>query len=58
MGNQEQAVALYTQAAAGFESGEQFRELFLQDKQILLKQGVAERDIPLILDLCMFPDNL
>lgn len=57
MGNQEQAVALYTQAAADFESGEQFRELFLQDKQILLKQGVAERDIPLILDLCMFPDN-
>ena len=50
-GNLPQAVSYYTKARALSEGGEVFRALFEKDRATLLSQGIAEADIPLVLDL-------
>lgn len=50
-GDIDRAAGLYTEAAAKCESREMFREMLLKDKDLLLKQGIDEETIPLILDL-------
>ncbi|MEG1865585.1 MAG: tetratricopeptide repeat protein [Bacteroides sp.] len=50
-GNFVQAVDLYRQAANLIGSRETFVERFYQDKDILCQLGIAENDIPLMLDL-------
>lgn len=51
LGNREKAIALYSKAAEQSESRDAFLEIFNKDKAFLTGQGVAEDDIPLILDV-------
>lgn len=50
-GNREQALSMYRQAARQSEKRDLFIELFRKDAPYLIAQGVAEEDIPLLLDL-------
>lgn len=51
MGNTQKAATLYSKAIAMSESREQFLAMFRKDEEPLLKQGIEEEDIPLMLDL-------
>ncbi|AVM51571.1 tetratricopeptide repeat protein [Bacteroides zoogleoformans] len=50
-GNTEKAAELYSKAAMESNSREAFLEMFNRDRNILLKKGIAEEDIPLMLDM-------
>lgn len=50
-GDIKKAIALYGKAAEQSESRNTFLEMFDKDKGFLLAQGIAESDIPLIIDL-------
>lgn len=50
-GNIEKAIALYRRAAEQSESREVFLEIFHKDNGFLVAQGIAEDDIPLMIDL-------
>ncbi len=50
-GNTEKAAELYSKAALESNSRESFFELFNRDRNILLKKGITEEDIPLMLDM-------
>ncbi len=50
-GEMEKAVMLYTKAKNFSSNKDEFIELFYKDKKDLLQQGIAEADIPLMLDL-------
>lgn len=52
-GNLEKTIELYSKAASKNESKEKFLEMFNKDRDILLKQGIPEKDIPLILDIIL-----
>ncbi|KAA6326074.1 hypothetical protein EZS27_024778 [termite gut metagenome] len=47
----EKAIRLYAQAALLCEDKKIFWELFDKDKPVLVKQGIDENDIPLMMDL-------
>ncbi|KAA6341568.1 hypothetical protein EZS27_010638 [termite gut metagenome] len=47
----ERAIKLYTQAVLLCEDKKMFWELFDKDKPVLVKQGIDENDIPLMMDL-------
>ena len=51
MGDIQKAVTFYGKAIIACESREHFLEMFHKDEEALLKQGVREEDIPLMLDL-------
>ena len=51
MGDIQKAVTFYEKAIIACESREHFLEMFHKDEEALLKQGVREEDIPLMLDL-------
>ena len=51
LGNLEKAVELYSQAASESSNRETFLEMFSKDKETLIKQGIEEKEIPLMLDL-------
>ncbi|ADV44988.1 tetratricopeptide repeat protein [Bacteroides helcogenes] len=51
LGNIEKAAEFYGKAASESDSREAFLEMFNKDKEILIKQGIDEKDIPLMLDL-------
>ncbi|EGF59149.1 tetratricopeptide repeat protein [Bacteroides fluxus] len=51
LGNLEKAAELYGKAALESGSREAFREMFSKDKETLIKQGINEKDIPLMMDL-------
>lgn len=51
MGNVQQAVVFYGKAITVSGNRERFLEMFYKDKEPLLKQGIQEEDIPLMLDL-------
>ncbi len=51
LGNLEKAAELYGKAALESSSREAFREMFSKDKETLIKQGINEKDIPLMMDL-------
>ncbi|WP_289144874.1 tetratricopeptide repeat protein, partial [uncultured Bacteroides sp.] len=50
-GNIEKAAELYSKAALEYGGQEIFREMFSKDKEMLIKQGLDEKDFPLIMDL-------
>lgn len=50
-GNIEKAITLYSKAAEQSESRKLFLEMFHKDKDFLITQGIAEDDIPLMIDL-------
>ncbi|WP_297643590.1 tetratricopeptide repeat protein [uncultured Bacteroides sp.] len=50
-GDMGKAATLYSKAASECGSHDLFRELFDKDKETLLKLGIDEKDIPLMLDL-------
>lgn len=50
-GNIEKAAELYSKAALEYGGQDIFREMFCKDKEMLIKQGLDEKDIPLIMDL-------
>lgn len=50
-GNIKEAIALYSKAAAQSESMDMFVEMFNRDRYTLITQGIAEDDIPLMIDL-------
>lgn len=52
-GNLERAAEFYGKAAAGSSSREAFREMFGRDVEMLAKQGIDEKDIPLMMDLAI-----
>ena len=54
-GNMEKAAKLYAKAATECGSRETFLEMFGKDRNLLLRQGIAEKDIPLMLDM-IIPD--
>lgn len=47
----DQALSQYNKAYSTINSKERFIELFYQDKELLLKNGIHENDIPLLIDL-------
>ncbi|MBP6139636.1 MAG: hypothetical protein KA434_00235, partial [Bacteroides sp.] len=47
----DQALSQYNKAFSTINSKERFIELFYQDKELLLKNGIHENDIPLLIDL-------
>ncbi|KAA6307550.1 hypothetical protein EZS27_040778 [termite gut metagenome] len=47
----EKAITWYAQAALLCEDKKIFWELFDKDKPVLVKQGIDENDIPLMMDL-------
>ena len=47
----DQALSQYNKAYSTIKSKERFIELFYQDKELLLKNGIHENDIPLLIDL-------
>lgn len=51
LGNIEKAAGFYNKAAAGSGSRNAFLEMFAKDRSNLLKQGIREEDIPLMLDM-------
>lgn len=51
LGLMEKAIQLYGQAVSASDSRESFLELFNKDRKILLQQGIAKEEIPLMLDL-------
>lgn len=51
MGDIQKAAEFYRKAITASESKEQLMEIFYKDKDPLLKQGIREEDIPLMLDL-------
>lgn len=51
LGNMEKAIELYTQSIEAIKDKSKFIKMFLKDKETLVKQGVNEDDIPLMLDL-------
>lgn len=51
LGNIDKAAELYGKAAAQSSSRNAFLEMFYRDKSSILKQGIAEEDIPLMLDM-------
>lgn len=51
LGNREKAAELYGKAATEFGNQEVFFEMFGKDKKTLIKQGIDENDMPLMLDL-------
>lgn len=50
-GNREKAITLYSKTAELSENRDAFLEMFDKDKTFLVGQGIAEDDIPLMLDL-------
>ena len=51
LGSIEKAAGLYGKAMAESGSKDAFLEIFDRDRKSLLKQGIAEEDIPLMLDM-------
>lgn len=51
LGNIENAVKFYKKAEQNYGNKDFFLEVFNKDRDMLLKQGIAEEDIPLMLDL-------
>ena len=51
LGNIPKAVDFYGKAAAESGSREIFLEMFNKDKEVLIRQGINENDISLVLDL-------
>lgn len=51
LGNIDKAAELYGKAAAQSSSRNAFLEMFYRDKSSILKQGIAEEEIPLMLDM-------
>ena len=51
MGDIQKAAALYGKSITANGNRERFLEMFRKDKEALLKQGIQEEDIPLMLDL-------
>lgn len=51
MGNLTKAIECYGHAAAESGSREAFLEMFDKDRETLLAQGIAEEDMPLVLDM-------
>lgn len=51
LGNIDKAAELYGKAAAQSSSRNAFLDMFYRDKSSILKQGIAEEDIPLMLDM-------
>ncbi|MCD8182655.1 MAG: tetratricopeptide repeat protein [Bacteroides sp.] len=51
LGNTEKTIELYGKASAESSSLETFLDMFDKDKETLVRQGIDERDIPLIKDL-------
>ncbi len=51
LGDIEKAVAYYGKAASESNSREVFFEMFNKDRNILLKKGISEEDIPLVSDM-------
>lgn len=51
LGDIEKATILYSKATAESGSREAFLEMFAKDKEILIKLGIEEKEMPLILDL-------
>ena len=51
MGDIQKATALYGKSITANGNRERFLEMFRKDKEALLKQGIQEEDIPLMLDL-------
>lgn len=51
LGNIEKTAMLYGKAVTEAGSRETFLEMFDKDKETLIKQGIDEKDIPLMLDL-------
>lgn len=45
------AAELYSKAALEYGGQEIFREMFGKDKETLVRQGISEKDIPLMMDL-------
>lgn len=52
-GNLDKTIELYSKAIAENNSNEKFLEMFNKDRDILLKQGIPEKDIPLVLDIVL-----
>lgn len=50
-GKIEKAAELYSKAALEYGGQEIFREMFGKDKETLVRQGISEKDIPLMMDL-------
>ena len=50
-GDLEKAAELYSKAALEYGGQEIFREMFGKDKETLVRQGISEKDIPLMMDL-------
>ena len=51
MGDIQKAAALYGKSITANGNRERFLEMFRKDKEALLKQGIQEEDLPLMLDL-------
>ena len=51
MGDIQKAAAFYGKAITVCGNREQFLDMFHKDKGSLLKQGIREEDMPLMLDL-------
>ncbi|WP_291528387.1 tetratricopeptide repeat protein [Bacteroides sp. UBA939] len=51
LGNLGKAAGLYSKAAAESGSRNAFMEMFARDRNSILKQGINEEDIPLMLDM-------
>lgn len=49
----DKAVEFYTQALKQCKSKNEFLEIFYKDKEELLKKGIKEEDIPLVLDMIL-----
>ena len=54
LGQLEKAVKMYATSLAMSDNQESFLELFNKDKEDLIKQGIKEDDIPLMLDLLRY----
>ena len=50
-GKIEKAAELYSKAALEYGGQEIFREMFGKDKETLVRQGISEKNIPLMMDL-------
>lgn len=50
-GKIEKAAELYSKAALEYGGQEIFKEMFGKDKETLVRQGISEKDIPLMMDL-------
>ena len=51
LGNLDKVITLYSKAVELYGSKDQFLEVFRKDEEIILSKGVAQADVPLILDL-------